>query len=313
MKKNRSLSLILSCVVLIVVLLGCYIPAEFLPPTAPPQQPDVQVAVAQTLTAIALLNPGVTSLPTQPPPTETLPPPPTETPSLTFSPTSTFTVFPTPTLSAVASPLPPLPLTAGPVWVSVSVDTNCRSGPGKIYDYRGALLVGETTEVVGREGKGEYWYVRNPDKAGDFCWVWGKYATLSGSPAALPVLTPPPTPTPAPDFSIVSARVDKCVGWFVSVKVKNAGPFSFESIRVKIYDPAKDKTIGSPYYNGFEEWKGCIGGPTDEVLESGNSGYVQSNDFAYDPKGHNLKITVTMCTENDGGGTCVSRTKTIKP
>ncbi len=80
--------------------------------------------------------------------------------------------------------------------VSVSVDTNCRSGPGKIYDWIGGLLVGEQAEVVGQSMDGQYWVIKNPDKAGE-CWLWGNYATVTGPTAALPKYTPPPTPTPA--------------------------------------------------------------------------------------------------------------------
>lgn len=79
--------------------------------------------------------------------------------------------------------------------VSVSVDTNCRSGPGKIYDWIGALLVGENAEVVGRSVDGQYWVIKNPDRAGN-CWLWGNYAMVTGPTAGLAQYTPPPTPTP---------------------------------------------------------------------------------------------------------------------
>lgn len=298
---RKNLKLTLAGLALTIALLACDIPGgyQIVAPAAPPQQqPDIQLAVEQTLTAIALQNPSET-------------PSPSPIPTLTEMPT--LEILPTGSPTATASPIPLFSVTPSTIFVSVSVATNCRSGPGKVYDYRGALLVGETTEVVGWEGSGEYWYVRNPDKAGDFCWVWGKYATLTGSPAGLPALTPPPTPTPAPDFSIVSVRVDSCVGWFISVKVKNTGTITFDSIRVNVEDTNTKKTVGSPVYDGFEEWKGCIGSAPINTLASGKTGYVQSNDFNYDPSGNNLKITVTLCSEDGGGGMCVSRSKTVKP
>jgi hypothetical protein len=307
MKRNRPL--VLTVLALTAALLACTLPLEFQPflPPTPAPSPDIQAAVAQTLTAIALFNPAAT--PTAADMQAAI----AQTLTALAPPQSTASPFPSATPSLTPTPLPLFSATPGTLLVSVSVPTNCRSGPGKVYDYVGALLVGETTEVVGWEGQGEYWYVRNPDEAGSFCWIWGKYATLSGSPAGLPVLTPPPTPTPSPNFSIVSVRVDKCVGWYVSVKVKNTGTQAFESISIKVYDPAKDKTIGSAVYDSFEAWQGCIGGAPMPTLDSGETGYVQSNDFAYDPSGHNLKITVTLCTADGGGGTCVSRSKTVKP
>ncbi|MBN2554642.1 MAG: hypothetical protein JXA97_01780 [Anaerolineales bacterium] len=92
-----------------------------------------------------------------------------------------------PTVSASSNPI-----------ISVSVDTNCRTGPGQVYDYVGALLVGEEAEITARESTGRFWYIRNPDGITDFCWVWDEYATVRGDIGSLPVLTPPPTPTPVP-------------------------------------------------------------------------------------------------------------------
>ncbi|MCB2202827.1 hypothetical protein KQH56_02355 [bacterium] len=86
--------------------------------------------------------------------------------------------------------------TQGKPLVSVSVDTNCRTGPGKIYDWIGGLLVGEEAEVVGASTDGQYWIIENPDQNGN-CWLWGNYANVTGETTGLPIYTPPPTPTPA--------------------------------------------------------------------------------------------------------------------
>jgi len=79
--------------------------------------------------------------------------------------------------------------------VTVSVDTNCRTGPGVVYDRVGGLLVGEQAVVVGKYSAGNYWIINNPDSSGT-CWLWGQYATVTGNTAGLPEYTPPPTPTP---------------------------------------------------------------------------------------------------------------------
>lgn len=107
------------------------------------------------------------------------------------SPTITETISPTNTIEPTIT----LTATQDKPMVSVSVDTNCRSGPGKIFDYIGALLVGEKAEVVGQSMDGEYWIIKNPDRAGE-CWLWANYATVTGPTANLPKFTPPPTPTP---------------------------------------------------------------------------------------------------------------------
>jgi len=74
------------------------------------------------------------------------------TPSLTSAP-GPATTTPTP----IYSPTPAVPM------IEVSLDSNCRSGPGKVYDMIGALLVGETTEILARGSVLNYWVVDNPD------------------------------------------------------------------------------------------------------------------------------------------------------
>jgi len=153
-----------------ILLLGACVP-----PTAAPDEPvDLDAIVTQTMAA---LEAELTA--TAPADTGEGEAPPPDAPA------------------ATDTPIPPT-LTSAVPYVSVSVDTNCRTGPGQVYDYVGALLVGELAEVVGRESTGRFWYIRNPDGITEFCWVWDEYATLRGDTALLPVLTPPPTPTPVP-------------------------------------------------------------------------------------------------------------------
>jgi len=87
--------------------------------------------------------------------------------------------------------------TLGPPMLSVSLDTNCRFGPGEVYDYLGAIVVGEEALVTGKLADESFWYIENPDAPPPHCWVWGMYASISGDKSGIPVLTPPPTPTPA--------------------------------------------------------------------------------------------------------------------
>jgi hypothetical protein len=106
--------------------------------------------------------------------------------------TDTATPPPSPSPSLTLTPTPARPV----LWVAT--DTNCRSSPGKVYDWVGGLQVGEKAEIFARDPRNEYFYISNPDNIGTFCWVWGFYATPSGDTGGLPVFTPPPTPTPPP-------------------------------------------------------------------------------------------------------------------
>jgi len=106
------------------------------------------------------------------------------------TPTSLATATPASTATSILTPTPSVPM------VSVSLATNCRSGPGTVYDLIGQLLVGQTAIVLGRDSTSQYWVIDNPSNPGSTCWLWGQYATVSGDISTLPVVPVPPTPTP---------------------------------------------------------------------------------------------------------------------
>lgn len=200
MKKKSLLPLL----ALALILSACNLP------TAGGSDP-VALGVAQT--GIALTQAALTSAaqdadggqaPPEPSPQDTDAPPPSPTATYTLTLTPTVTLTPTITLTP----------TLDKPMVTVSVDTNCRTGPGKQYDIIGALLVSETAEVVGKSADGQYWIIKNPDRAGE-CWLWAYYATVAGPTDALPVVTQPPTPTPqflwAGTWSTINAPDDPFV------------------------------------------------------------------------------------------------------
>lgn len=107
----------------------------------------------------------------------------------------TFTpipVSPTPEFTATPefTPTPTIPM------ASVSVNTNCRTGPSVEYDLLSGLNVGQFAEVVGKSTATGYWIIKTPGGVGN-CWLWGEYATISGNTANLPEFPVPPTPTPS--------------------------------------------------------------------------------------------------------------------
>jgi hypothetical protein len=127
----------------------------------------------------------------------------TRTPKETLTPTEallqaiplTETITPTnePDTPDITQPPPtqtPVRISDRPM-VSVSYKTNCRTGPGIGYTRVGGLLVGQQAEIVGVSEDGEYWVIKNPLRPGE-CWLWGRYATVSGDTSGLPRVTPPP-------------------------------------------------------------------------------------------------------------------------
>lgn len=131
---------------------------------------DVDLAVAGTL-AVASTQTAAAAPPTA-----------TDEPEASAEPSETPTRTATPTPEAPAAQL--------------TENTNCRTGPLAIYDLIATFLTGKVLEIRGRNAESEYWYVADPEVPGRECWLWGRYAQVSGDVEALPVFTPRPTPTP---------------------------------------------------------------------------------------------------------------------
>jgi hypothetical protein len=189
----------------------------------------------------------------------------------------------------------------------------------------GALLVGEFAEVYGRDPTNSYWYIRNPDSGPEFCWVWGKYATLVGPTSLLPVFTPPPTPTPtltplptftptpSPAFKATYASLDTCNGsWWVEIKLKNKGSVPLKSVNISI----NDKVTGVVVVNladGFTNLDGCLTKNTKDILGLDDTYLLSAPAFIYNPTGHEINAILTLCTDTGQKGMCVTNKLNFTP
>ena len=141
---------------------------------------EIETIVAATLDAMPTVEQKAPEVPT---PTGIVAVPTSTTiPTLqpTEAPTSAPTEAPTstPTDMLTSTPTSAVPL------AQVSVPTNCRTGPGIIFDQVSILDVGRRVEVIARNASGTYWVVRNPGGEGT-CWLWDQYVTITGSTADL--------------------------------------------------------------------------------------------------------------------------------
>lgn len=283
---------LISFVVLLIASLACELPGA---PTLAPLDPNAaNTSIAQTVSArqtMSVLNNPATSTFTATP----------ETPTLTAEPTF--------------SPVPDFTATSGTPMISVSVDTNCRVGPGAIFERVGILLVGETAEIVGREPRGEYWYIRNPDVAdngAEFCWVWGEYATITGNTLPLLYLSPPPPPSAS--LGLTFDKLGNCSNYWADFKLENRSGVTFRSMSITLTDTDTDPvTIVAQSVNGFTKNDACSAPVTTPTLVSGGFVTVSSPQFSYNPSGHNLNVKITICTELDQGGTCLTQDLSFKP
>jgi hypothetical protein len=292
------------------LVLGCvlFVAAQACAPAQPtPNLNAINTAVAQTLAATTRTSePGI-------PVTGDESPTPTVTDSV-------------PTQSATAIVLPSPVITSTPAFtpamaqVSVSVPTNCRVGPGVAYERVGALLVGEIAEVVGRHSARNYWIIRNPDRPGELCWLWGAYATPTGNTGVLPEFTPPPSPTPSPTptaspgFDASYNGLESCTGtgWWVDIELENPGGITFNSIALTVRDTVTNIVL-SLYADDFTDRDGCNESDSRDNLPAGEELLVSSPIFPADPSGHELRVTITLCSNPGQSGMCVTESFDFTP
>lgn len=180
---NRK-NLICINILIALTLTACGAPAATPQPTSGPD-------LALTITAQAQLLQALTQTALAP----------TSTPAPTFTSAPVFTATPS------------------TVIVTVSANTNCRSGPGADYEIVGALTIGQQAEVVGRSSTTNYWIIENPNGP-ETCWLWAEYATITGETAGLQEFDVPPTVTPlaalAPVIERVVVRFDSSSGGLIA-------------------------------------------------------------------------------------------------
>lgn len=261
----------------LILLSSCNLPG------GTPTNDAPSTAVAQTLTAIALNQ--------------------SPTPSFTPSPAFTQTPAYTPTPTATSTPTYP--------YLILSQATNCRTGPGKNYDLIDTFYPGQTIEALAQDPFGEYWYVRSPNTPSVFCWMWGYYAS-GGNLFNVAVFTPPPSPTPAPNFDLSFAGMDTCVGWWARFKIVNNGPIAFKSIAYLLKDKDNGETI-SDSRNSFDDNSGCLTSSTIDNLDPGNTTWISTKALSNDPTGHKLTASIKLCSDENLGGACVEKIVNFTP
>ncbi len=225
----------------------------------------------------------------------------------TNTPESTFTPIFTPT--------PAVPM------VSVTVETNCRSGPGTAYQALGILFVGDTAQVVGRNAESTYWIIKLPSNQAISCWLWGKYASVVGSTSGLPVSTPPPTPTPAAtptpavSFGVEFVSVTLCpAAWYsVTFKITNTGSLTWDSIQTKVVDNVNHNSGQNGDDDVFQGVTACDYGPASQNLEPGEVDYSSAILIPPSPAGHSVTASFRVCAEDDMSGVCRENSFTFTP
>lgn len=90
-------------------------------------------------------------------------------------------------------------------YITVNLDQdqiNVRAGPSSyFYPKIGVLLAGQQAPAIGRSPGGDWIQIEYPGVPGSVGWVYAPLVSLSAG-ANLPIVEPPPTPTPASTATI---------------------------------------------------------------------------------------------------------------
>jgi len=286
-------------VALLAASLACNLPAGSAPEGVSPEL-IVETSIAQTVAAAAQDAAGEKAEQETSPEEASATPGPTATLELTATETMT------PTSTATATP--------DLAKVYVSENTNCRTGPGAVYDWLTVLLSGEQAEVVAKDPDDNFWYIRQPESPDSFCWLWGKYATPEGETENLPVYTPPPTPTAAFAFDVsYQLLLGPCGGdYALMYRIDNVGSFTLESWRTTATDHTGGAGPQERTEDSFYEYSGCTPVNYQVDLTPGESYYLFTV-FDNNPQGHDITSKIKICTKDGLNGECITKNFRHKP
>jgi hypothetical protein len=94
--------------------------------------------------------------------------------------------------------------------------------------------------------------------------------------------------------------------------LENTGDITFRSVDITVRDIATSHSV-SDNTNSFVDNYDCSSSSSKSTLLPGKAVTISSPSFTTDPTGHKLRTTVTLCSDRDLDGTCITETITAKP
>ena len=127
--------------------------------------------------------------------------------------------------------------------ILVPEQVNVRLGPSTDYEKVGVLIAGQTAPALGRSPGGEWIQIFYAGVPGNSAWVYAPFVVLETGQRLLPIIEPPPTPTPR-----VTATIDPTLA--AQFNIGQAPP-----TRLPTFTPAEPVSV-----------------PTFETIEAGSAG-----------------------------------------
>jgi hypothetical protein len=94
---------------------------------------------------------------------------------------------PAQTEAPVVQPGQPTAASGGPTAIA-TINTNCRSGPGKKYPKISNLGADLRASIQGKDATGTWWYIQNNKKGSGLCWISAETVKVEGDTSGLPII-----------------------------------------------------------------------------------------------------------------------------
>jgi hypothetical protein len=194
--------------------------------------------------------------------------------------------------------------------ISVSANTNCRSGPGTTFPHQGVLLVGEIGQVVAKSTLEDYWFIQLPGDPNEPCWLSGAYAVIEGDTSILPAFTPMPTPAPPVGFDLYLQGFEACGSTtYVVFSVKNAGIEVLKSANVGVIEFESGRSLYGPAFQRFpfaQVVRPVCPPDHGNILNPGVVAFIHV-PISPVPHGKTARGEIMLCTADWLGGDCVTK------
>lgn len=119
---------------------------------------------------------------------------------------------------------------------------NVRSGPGIFYEKVGVILAEQQLPAKGRSAGGDWILIEYLGVPGSVAWVYAPFVNLT--PGSLPIIEPPPTPTP-----LYTTTIDPTLAaQFVVTSVPTRLP-TFTELPPLIIPTYEDRSVGMGFGN----------------------------------------------------------------
>jgi len=203
-------------------------------------------------------------------------------------------VFPSETPTATPSATETVTPTPEPGIANVEQNINCRLGPKDVYDLVHIFGKGDVVNILGKNEAETFWFVEDQGGGSIKCWLWREYTNTEGVTKDVPVFTPPPEPPPIMNFVLTYKGSGNK---YVHVYVQNTGNLPIQSHMSTFKDTKKGELLTTTS-NTFG---------SSAKISVGNTGVVSSPQFSVDTIGHQMKVTVKVCSTDGQTGKCLSK------